>query len=62
MPESGVRQFTVWDDTEEGRHIPIAVASYLAAHFPTERPGVQTSDIARRLMRGGELYQTAEAS
>ena len=40
-----------------GRHILIAVARYLAAHSPTERAELQTADIARRLMRGGELYQ-----
>jgi len=40
-----------------GRHILIAVARYLAAHSPTERAALQTADIARRLMRGGELHQ-----
>jgi nitrite reductase/ring-hydroxylating ferredoxin subunit len=54
--EAGVRQFTVWGDTDEGRHILIAVARYLAAHSPTERAALQTADIARRLMRGVELY------
>ena len=61
MLEAGVRQFAVWGDTDEGRHILIAVARYLAAHSPTERAALQTADIARRLMRGGELHQ-AEAS
>jgi hypothetical protein len=37
MLEAGVRQFTEWGDTDEGRHILIAVARYLAAHSPTER-------------------------
>jgi nitrite reductase/ring-hydroxylating ferredoxin subunit len=37
--------------------ILIAVARYLAAHSPTERAALQTADIARRLMRGGELHQ-----
>jgi nitrite reductase/ring-hydroxylating ferredoxin subunit len=55
--EAGVRQFTVWGNTDEGRHILIAVARYLAAHSPTERAALQTADIARRLMRGGELHQ-----
>jgi hypothetical protein len=59
--EAGIRQFTVWGDTD-GRRILIAVARYLAAHSPTERAAVQTADIARRLMRGGELHQSAEAS
>jgi nitrite reductase/ring-hydroxylating ferredoxin subunit len=57
MLEAGVRQFAVWGDTDEGKHILIAVARYLAAHSPTERAALQTADIARRLMRGGELHQ-----
>ena len=62
MLETGVGQFTAWGDTDEGRHILIAVARYLAAHSPTERAALQTADIARRLMRGGELHQEAGAS
>jgi hypothetical protein len=62
MLEAGVRQFAVWGNTSEGRHILIAVARYLAAHSPTERAALQTADIARRLMRGGELHQEAGAS
>jgi nitrite reductase/ring-hydroxylating ferredoxin subunit len=57
MLEAGVRQFAEWDNTDAGRHILIAVARYLAAHSPTERAALQTADIARRLMRGGELHQ-----
>jgi nitrite reductase/ring-hydroxylating ferredoxin subunit len=62
MLEAGVRQFGVWGATDEGRHILIAVARYLAAHSPTERASLQTADIARRLMRGGELHQEAASS
>jgi nitrite reductase/ring-hydroxylating ferredoxin subunit len=62
MLEAGIRQFTVWGDTDEGRHILTAVARYLAAHSPTERAALQTADIARRLMRGAELHQEAGAS
>jgi hypothetical protein len=62
MLEAGVRQFTAWGETNEGRHILIAVARYLAAHSPTERAALQTADVARRLMKGGELHQDAEAS
>ncbi len=62
MLEAGVRQFAVWGDTDEGRHILVAVARYLAAHSPTERAALQTADIARRLMRGGELHQNVKAS
>jgi hypothetical protein len=62
MLEAGVCQFTVWGNTDEGRHILIAVARYLAAHSPTERAALQTADIARRLLRGGELHQEEAAS
>jgi hypothetical protein len=62
MLEAGVRQFAVWGDTDEGRHILIAVARYLAAHSPTERAALQTADIARRLTRGGELHQASATS
>ncbi len=62
MLEAGVRQFSAWGDTDEGRHILIAVARYLAAHSPTERASLQTADIARRLMRGGELHQEVGSS
>jgi hypothetical protein len=57
MLEAGVRQFTAWGNIGEGRHVLIAVARYLAAHSPTERGTLQTADIARRLMRGGEIHQ-----
>jgi nitrite reductase/ring-hydroxylating ferredoxin subunit len=60
MLEAGVRQFTEWEATDAGRHILIAVSRYLAAHSPTERAALQTADIARRLMRGGELHQEAQ--
>jgi hypothetical protein len=61
MLEAGVRQFIVWGDADEGRHILIAAARYLAAHSPTERAALQTADIAQRLMRGGELHQESGA-
>ena len=56
MLEAGVRQFLEWGNAVARRHILIAVARYLAAHSPTERAALQTADIARRLMRGGELH------
>jgi nitrite reductase/ring-hydroxylating ferredoxin subunit len=62
MLEAGVRQAALWGDTDEARHILIAVARYLAAHSPTERAARQTADIARRLMRGGELHHETNAS
>ncbi|TCG04720.1 (2Fe-2S)-binding protein, partial [Paraburkholderia steynii] len=62
MLEAGVRQYSTWGNAGEGRHILIAVARYLAAHSPTERGTLQTADIARRLMRGGEIHQGTGAS
>jgi nitrite reductase/ring-hydroxylating ferredoxin subunit len=61
MLEAGVRQFHEWGNCDQGRHILIAVARYLAAHFPTERAQLQTADIASRLTRGGELHREAQA-
>jgi hypothetical protein len=60
MLEAGVRQFHEWGNGIEGRHILIAVARYLAAHSPTERAVYQTADIARRLMRGGQLHEATD--
>jgi hypothetical protein len=60
MVEAGGRQFHEWGNCDQGRHILIAVARYLAAHFPTERALLQTADIASRLMRGGELHREAQ--
>jgi nitrite reductase/ring-hydroxylating ferredoxin subunit len=60
MLEAGVRQFHEWGNSDQGRHILIAVARYLAAHFPTQRALLQTADIAQRLMRGAELHREAQ--
>ena len=60
--EAGVRQFHEWGNGDQGRHILIAVARYLAAHFPTQRALLQTADIAQRLMRGGELHREAQVA
>jgi len=37
----------------------LSVARYILPHSPTERAALQTADLARRLMRGGELHQDA---
>jgi hypothetical protein len=61
MLEAGVRQYDEWGDSEQGRHILIAVARYLAAHSPTERAQLQTAMVARRLSLGQALHEdTAE--
>jgi hypothetical protein len=62
MLEAGVRQFREWGNGDQGRHILIAVVRYLTAHFPTQRELLQTTDIASRLMRGGELHREAQAA
>jgi nitrite reductase/ring-hydroxylating ferredoxin subunit len=62
MLEAGVRQFDEWGNGAESRTILIAVARYLAAHFPTQRAQAQTADIARRLMRGSELHHETLAA
>jgi hypothetical protein len=49
MLEAGVRQFHEWGNCDQGRHILVAVARYLAAHFPTQRALLQTANIASRL-------------
>jgi hemerythrin len=48
-------------ESDQGRHILIAVARYLAAHFSTQRALLQTADIATRLMGGGELHREARS-
>jgi nitrite reductase/ring-hydroxylating ferredoxin subunit len=58
MLEAGVRQYQEWGDSDEGRHILIAVARYLAAHSPTERAQLQTAMVARRLSLGEALHET----
>jgi nitrite reductase/ring-hydroxylating ferredoxin subunit len=62
MLEAGARQFGEWGNSPQSRHILIAVARYLAAHWPTARAQLQTADIARRLMRGGELHREVRAA
>ena len=62
MIEAGVRQYREWGDSDEGRHILIAAARYLAAHSPTERAQLQTAMVARRLSLGQAVYETEAAS
>lgn len=59
MLEAGVRQYREWGDGQEGHHILIATARYIAAHSPTQRAGEQTFRIAWRLHRGEALYEEA---
>jgi nitrite reductase/ring-hydroxylating ferredoxin subunit len=59
MLEAAVRQYRGWVGTDQGRHVLVAAARYLAAHSPTARTTCQTTDIARRLMSGGRLHEEA---
>jgi hypothetical protein len=61
MLEAGVRQYREWGG-DEGRHILIAVARYLAAHSPTERARLQTAMVARRLSLGQALHEGEAAA
>jgi hypothetical protein len=47
-------------ESDQGRHILIAVARYLAAHSPTERAQLQTAMVARRLSLGEVLHETED--
>ena len=57
-----MRLFEEWDGAEEGRHILIAVARFLAAHAPTERSEFHTASIARRLHRGQIVHAEEPAA
>jgi nitrite reductase/ring-hydroxylating ferredoxin subunit len=54
--EAAFRQYERLRGTEEGTHVLVAAARYLAAHAPTVRAQEQTYDIALRLQRGERLY------
>jgi hypothetical protein len=55
--EAGFAQYGERTDPEERRTLLVAVARYLAAHFPTRREREQTYTIAARLHRGEKIYE-----
>jgi len=57
MLEATVQQHQEWGDTEQGGHILIAGARYIAAHSPTQREMLQTAEIVQRLHRGEDLHE-----
>lgn len=57
MLEASLQQYREWGECDEGRHIMVALARYLAAHAPTQRTRLQTADIALRLHRGDRIYE-----
>ena len=57
--EAAFRQYSRSSGTQEGVHVLVAAARYLAAHAPTVRSQGQTYDIARRLSRGELIHEGA---
>ncbi|WP_435334029.1 Rieske (2Fe-2S) protein [Haloarchaeobius sp. TZWWS8] len=55
--EAGVRQFQLAESDERGRTAMVAIARYMAAHFPTRREAEQTFTIASRLLRGESIHE-----
>jgi hypothetical protein len=57
--EAAFNLYSFLRGTEEGSHVLIAAARYLAAHSPTVRAQGQTYQIAARLHRGEHLFEGA---
>lgn len=57
MVEAAMRQYQLLGPGEEGTHVLLAAARYLAAHAPTVRAQGQTWRVARRLHRGESLFE-----
>ena len=55
--ETAMRQYRLLGPGEEGTHVLLAAARYLAAHSPTVRAQGQTWRVARRLHRGESLFE-----
>ena len=55
--EAGFAQYDERADADERRTLLVAVARYLAAHFPTRREREQTFTIAARLQRGEKIHE-----
>ena len=60
MLEATVQQ--EWGDTEQGGHILMAGARYIAAHSPTQREMLQTAEGVQRLHRGEDLHEQGGSS
>ncbi|WP_327053431.1 Rieske (2Fe-2S) protein [Halomicrococcus gelatinilyticus] len=58
--EAAFAQFDRRTDDRERAVVLIALARYMAAHFPTRREAEQTYTIARRLNRGERIHETDE--
>jgi len=56
--EAAFAQFDRRTDDRERTVVLLALARYMAAHFPTRREAEQTYTIARRLNRGERIHET----
>ncbi len=54
--DAAIKQFEERRGTASGRHCLVAMARFLAAHYPTPRAVNQTYNIAVRLQRGDEIF------
>ena len=55
--DAALKQYAERRGTEEGRHVLVGAARFLAAHYPTPRAVNQTFNIAVRLQRGDEIFR-----
>ena len=55
--EAALKQYEDRRGTDSARHVLVALARFLAAHYPTPRAVNQTYGIAVRLQRGDEIFR-----
>ena len=55
--EAALKQYEDRKGTDSARHVLVALARFLAAHYPTPRAVNQTYGIAVRLQRGDEIFR-----
>ena len=55
--DAAFKQYEDRKGTDAGRHVLVAMARFLAAHYPTPRAVNQTYNIAVRLQRGDEIFR-----
>ncbi len=55
--DAALKQYEARRGTVAGRHVLVAMARFLAAHYPTPRAVNQTYGIAVRLQRGDEIFR-----
>ena len=54
--DAAIKQYEYRKGDESARHCLVAMARFLAAHYPTPRAVNQTYNIAVRLQRGDEIF------